>query len=1205
MNCPNRNAQGYKDLLHATGNNDDAAHRLWEKNGDNFLDLTPEGKKSKLFEELSKTFSSAEATNRKSLIFSDSFKKFFGKWDYAIKLRHDILNSTEPHLKQYLQKQLDSLNVGIVDENGEPTINALQDYDRSVNPITTYSDNLEENLANTRVKILEILNKQQKIFGNNKRGGKWNEDIKSLIDSINSSPDLDEVNLARLIDDSVKYINATNQVISNLYKLSKVNFKDLSKAEKEELSAQLVRAKEFISTYSILDDINRSYAEAGKTPPEQGKIDQAIKMRSEAIAKYEDIMYSMVGDWILPNLDNLNKVLKEKGEREFSRDVLISSLRMANTDIDYMAYTFGSTINVSEHGAATVALAIKRLVENVRMEDLENQQTLGSLYDNIQGRSKANVAEFNSPYLTTFTVPSKDGFEKRFAIHTPFNDFQFEQNRNEMLKEVSKLPSNLQLAAQKDWYEKNTKLMPNVKQYIDKLKSELTIDEFNTWWFNNTTELENQDYNGKLSHEFYTNVVPGSVQGNKFRIYSGELIIPADQYINTNFRTLYENDSYFKEMYDLYDKSNQKLPFNQRLKFGELPQVHKSYSEAARDAGGNLGAQLTLIKDRTIEGFSLQGRDASYGLTSQSGQEVKNIPVYFVERINSEDVSKDLLSSMLLFSHMANHYSEFEKNEPYILMLKDMVLGNPSLKINPRKITDTKSDGESILDMVTGRAKFKTAEVRVNDRLNQFIDTVVYNEQEIISNMQVFGETISLNKIGSNLGYLTALNTMAANLVGGINNATLGNISTFYGGAGGNTYGSTEWASAQGSYNGDLKNIIGDFSKATPTSKTNLINDYFDSIQGQFQDEFGRDISATTAKRLFSTSTLFFVNNIAEHQIQSVGTLAVLKGKKFTGKAFESKEEYIRRKAGVVSDKKPTTREGLEKYNALVTRYNENRKIAEDEFSKIKENLYDAFESKNGRLVIKDAYKPFWNETDRFNTMNKIHAINKMIHGNYNKFDKSTMQRKALGKLMVMFRKHIYTGFRKRYVREYVDVELADIYEGYYRTFFGKLINDIKAYGVANALTIKYTPQEREAARKTLTEIATIAACMLIMGLLGTGDDDDEPNTFIQNHIALQARRLQQDFVMYLPGVGFPDLFRLINNPAVSTSQLRKFGELINQAVPLYSGGITEQYTRKSGMWDKGDYKIQKKLLDLTPVAGKIMDFLTPEEQIKVYNRPY
>jgi hypothetical protein len=203
-----------------------------------------------------------------------------------------------------------------------------------------------------------------------------------------------------------------------------------------------------------------------------------------------------------------------------------------------------------------------------------------------------------------------------------------------------------------------------------------------------------------------------------------------------------------------------------------------------------------------------------------------------------------------------------------------------------------------------------------------------------------------------------------------------------------------------------------------------------------------------------------------------------------------------------------------------------------------------------------------------------------------------------------MFRKYIYTGFRRRYVKSYIDMEFADIYEGYYRTFFGKLYNDVKAYGLASALTIKYTPDEVAARKKVLTELAILAASMLIIGFLGAGDDDDELN-FAESHILLQARRLQGDISMFLPVLGSKDLLRIVMNPAVSSNQILKFAALLNQTIPLYSGGVTETYDRKTGIWEKGDLKITKQIIKNVPMAGQLYNFLTPQDQIKIFNRGY
>jgi len=1219
MFCPNINSPEYKELAAAL-NSDNKAHYLWDLNEGNHLIFTPNGVQSKLFNALAEASSKEEALKDKSLIYTDLFNEWFGKWKYGLVLKNQIATTQNTALKTNLQKKLDNLNLENIDENGEPTVEKVLEFKATLKNQTPPLKDLKTNLNEAKVKIIQALEAQKKLFGSKNKGGTFTKELEELIEKIKES-ELDEVNLLRLIDDSFHYINMTNKRIAKIYEYSKVNFSDLSNNEKLDLANTLIEAKEFISVYTILEDIRRAYKEADKEIPEDARLKEAIVLRDESIEKYNELIYSFLTDWILPSTEKINSVLKERGQDELTRESLHNILKLSNIDIGYLSYNLGSLSNVNEPGAALIALTLKRVMENIRMQDLDTLYDLGEIYDQKDG-NKNNVAEFNSPYLTTISInnPIEAGFTetgspimvdnlvKKLAIHTPYHTDKFDKELKEFRESIKELTVVDQQAELNRWYANNTQLI-NAEELIARKKAELSPKEFDTWYKNNTYSIGAEFINGVWNYETRNYVIPGTLKDNRFTVYSGEFILPSEKYENKKFKELYNVDEYFTKLYDTYDQANQSLSFFERLAHGMLPQIPKSLYDGLKEET-DLSNKIELIKDKIKDGFQLTAYDGPRGLVSLSGQEVKNIPVYFIKEIDDNLVSKDLLSSVILFSHMANNYSQLDKVEPYVLMLKDVLLGNPKLKIKPREVTETTSDLQGVLNTLTGEARVKTSGIRINDRVNQFIDTVVYNEREILHNEEVFGTTISLNKAANALSSITALNQMAFNLNAGINNTILGNLSTYAEAIGSKFYNLNDYTSAQKDYNLDLFNVIGDFGKAKPYSKVNLINDYFDSIQGEFIDQFGKRISATGAKRLWNTDTLFFLNNSAEHQIQSVGTIAMLKGKKFTGNKFETKEEFIRRVAGAFNEIAPNELDQknvdyIQKYNAKLTKYNETRKEAIKEYNQYKESLYEAFEVKKGRLVLQDKYKGKFTEKDRFDLMNQIHALNKLLHGNYNEFDKSIAQRKWIGKLMLMFRKYIYTGFRRRYVKSYVDMEFADIYEGYYRTFFGKLVKDIKQYGLVSALTIKYTPEEVIARKKVMVELATVAACMLILGFLGAGDDDDDELNFAQNHILLQARRLQGDITMFLPVVGTKDLLRIVTNPAVSTNQLVKFGALLNQTIPLYSGGITETYTRKTGIWEKGDLKITKQIIKNIPVAGQLYNFLTPDDQIKIFNRGY
>jgi hypothetical protein len=218
--------------------------------------------------------------------------------------------------------------------------------------------------------------------------------------------------------------------------------------------------------------------------------------------------------------------------------------------------------------------------------------------------------------------------------------------------------------------------------------------------------------------------------------------------------------------------------------------------------------------------------------------------------------------------------------------------------------------------------------------------------------------------------------------------------------------------------------------------------------------------------------------------------------------------------------------------------------------------------------------------------------MNKELHGIYNDFDSPTLQRTWYGKLALLFRKYIYTGMMRRYSTKYLDIEGGDVYEGYWNTFFTKLYNDLKQQKF-DIITGKNLSKDEQAARaKTYVDLITLASCIIIFAALKA--DDDEEESWMASHIMLQSRRLQQDISFYInPG----DFIKLIKNPSVAIANWERVMDFVAQLInPM------EQYERKSGIYEKGDYKIEKRLVDILPVFSRYEDVMNPEQLINVFN---
>jgi hypothetical protein len=129
-----------------------------------------------------------------------------------------------------------------------------------------------------------------------------------------------------------------------------------------------------------------------------------------------------------------------------------------------------------------------------------------------------------------------------------------------------------------------------------------------------------------------------------------------------------------------------------------------------------------------------------------------------------------------------------------------------------------------------------------------------------------------------------------------------------------------------------------------------------------------------------------------------------------------------------------------------------------------------------------------------------------------------------------------------------------------------------------------------------------IVSLMAIMGLYaalkGDDDDDEAKNTWVENQILLQTRRLGGDLMFFIPVINTWEAIRIVTNPTVCVTFIEKglkFGiQLLNP---------DERYQRNEYPYEKGDLKLEKRLTDIMPLYGQIVRATTPQNQLSEYNR--
>ena len=314
-------------------------------------------------------------------------------------------------------------------------------------------------------------------------------------------------------------------------------------------------------------------------------------------------------------------------------------------------------------------------------------------------------------------------------------------------------------------------------------------------------------------------------------------------------------------------------------------------------------------------------------------------------------------------------------------------------------------------------------------------------------------------------------------------------------------------------YGKALPAYLAEIGSRVKTSKLALWDELFNVMQEYEQDV--REVNfdrKTWFSKMFGTSTLFFMNNAGEHWMQNRTSLAL---------------------ADAYKMKAP------------------NGKIV---------SLWDAMEvvpiDKNNKklgakLQLKQGYKKAdgsdFTQDDIIKFSRRSAAINQRMHGIYNKADRSAVQRLAIGRMGMMFRKWIKPSLNRRFKSASYNYDLDAWTEGYYRTsgrFLLQLARDLREtqFNIA-ARWNELTSTEKANIKRALTETGHFLAVMAIIGLIEWSDDKDRP--WLVRMTEYQMRRLYTELGAMIPGKSMiSEGLKIIKSPAAGVNTIENILDL-------------------------------------------------------------
>lgn len=556
------------------------------------------------------------------------------------------------------------------------------------------------------------------------------------------------------------------------------------------------------------------------------------------------------------------------------------------------------------------------------------------------------------------------------------------------------------------------------------------------------------------------------------------------------------------------------------------------------------------------------------------GNEVQTLPIYYTKLKEGEspnDLSTDIVSTLTAYAAMANDFNEMNKVIDLLELGRDMLKEREIVQTRGGKplVEKFKSVGRKVESTLTKSGD----ETRFMQRLNDFFEMQVYGRY--MADEGTFGNTkIDKGKVANFVNRMTSLNTLAVNVLSGISNVATGKVMMRIESFAGEFFNESNTLHADREYGKALPEFLAEIGNRVKTSKLALWDELFNVLQEYEQDV--REVNfdrKTWFARMFGSSALFMMNNAGEHWMQNRTSLAL-------ADAYKMKSP----------DGKITS---LWDAMEVVPIDKNNKKLG------AKLQLKEGYTKEDGSAFTRDDIIAF---------SRKSAAINQRMHGIYNKADRNAVQRLAIGRMGVMFRKWVKPSLNRRFKSASYNMDLQSWTEGYYVTtgrFLLQLVQELRKsqFDLASDWN-KLSKTEKANIKRAVTEVAHYLAIITILGLVDWDDGGDRP--WLEKMVEYQLRRLRTETGVLIPGKPMVDEgLKIMKSPAAAIQTIQSTLDLIGLINPMnYEFFAGEEALIQSGQYeDKSKaYRLLMKS-PLMPMRSTIVRGVDPELAIPYFKQ--
>jgi hypothetical protein len=579
-----------------------------------------------------------------------------------------------------------------------------------------------------------------------------------------------------------------------------------------------------------------------------------------------------------------------------------------------------------------------------------------------------------------------------------------------------------------------------------------------------------------------------------------------------------------------------------------LPSIEKDWLDRFHNSEGQGGVFKQMgdyVKRRftmteqdkdTLTGYAGSEGNHQLALADELGIEFKYLPVKYTGKIDIDNVSLNLMDSVMKFHLMAEQYNVLHELEPFKNALLS-ILKNPQNQVSTGKI-DALLNKFGITRMVKQEGQSNRFK-----QIDEFVRSVFYGEN--VKEEKWLGKNTV--KYVDNLLSMSALQMLALNIPSHTVNVISGEIQSLIESNAKKFFTKRTWLQAKSIYSRNIHNFWQDYQKEGNQSLLTQLSFLYDVPQGEAFDKFGNKTDWSKLRE--GKGWLFMTKNIGEHEIQITTMVAMLLNKRV--------------------------------------------KIGDSETT-----LLDAYElDKKGNLKLKDGVEL---SEDEFNQLTgRMHSILKDLNGNYNQFDRPLIEKYSLGRMAFFMRKYLVPMVSRRFSTLHVDMEAGTFKEGYYRTFFRVFWNDLKDLELTIGENWKdLTLEEKQAMWRVIMEASIIAMLFVLLLTMGYYDDDRELAIdgegldkmdnlkFWKMHLMYLLLRSKSEAENFIPApyLGANEMYNQATSPSLALRTVSNMLQIMEQVGYLAIGDDKAFYDRNYGVWEKGDWKIWSK-------AGKLVGF--------------